>query len=62
MSRLILIDSVGLNIKPAWDTDLFVPTSPQQLDELDALLMPNPPTIPPFIARDYLRISAATDG
>ena len=53
--RLILIDSVGLNIKPTWDTNLFVPTSPQELDELDALLMPNPPPIPLFIARDYLR-------
>ncbi len=55
VSRLIIIDSVGLNIKPTWNTDLFVPTSPEQLDQLDALLMPNPPTIPPFIARDYLR-------
>jgi pimeloyl-ACP methyl ester carboxylesterase len=55
VSRLILIDSVGLNIKPLWDTNLFVPTSPQELAELDALLMPNPPPIPPFIARDLLR-------
>jgi pimeloyl-ACP methyl ester carboxylesterase len=57
VSRLILIDSVGLNIKPAWDTGLFTPTSPQQLDELDALLMPNPPAIPAFMVRDILRIS-----
>jgi pimeloyl-ACP methyl ester carboxylesterase len=57
VSRLMLIDSVGLNINPAWDTNLFVPTSPQELAELDALLMPHPPPIPPFIARDYLRIS-----
>jgi len=56
VSRLILIDSVGLNIKPTWDTNLFVPTSTRQLDQLDALLMPNPPAIPAFIARDYLRI------
>jgi len=55
VSHLILIDSAGLNIKPTWDTNLFVPTSPAQLDQLDALLMPNPPTIPPFIAGDYLR-------
>ncbi len=55
VSSLILIDSVGLNIKPKWDTNLFVPTSYQELDELDALLMPNPPQIPPFVARDYLR-------
>jgi pimeloyl-ACP methyl ester carboxylesterase len=58
VSKLILFDSAGLSIKPAWNTGLFTPTSPQQLDELDALLMPNPPAIPPFIARDYLRISA----
>lgn len=58
VSKLILFDSAGLDIKPAWDTGLFTPTSTQQLDELDALLMPNPPAIPPFIARDYLRISA----
>ena len=56
VSRLILIDSVGLNIKPSWDTNLFVPASPQELDELEALLMPRPPSIPPFIANDYLRI------
>jgi pimeloyl-ACP methyl ester carboxylesterase len=55
VSRLILIDSVGLNIKPLWDTNLFVPTSYQELAELDGLLMPNPPPIPPFIARDFLR-------
>jgi len=28
VSRLILIDSVGLNIKPAWDTELFTPPRP----------------------------------
>ena len=56
VSRLIIIDSVGLNIKPTWNTNLFVPTSYQELAELDALLMPNPPPIPPFVARDYLRI------
>lgn len=54
--RLILIDSVGLNIKPTWNTNLFVPTTSRELDELDALLMPNPPSIPPFVARDYLRL------
>lgn len=55
VSRLILIDSVGLNIKPLWNTNLFVPTSYRELNELSALLMSNPPQIPPFVARDYLR-------
>jgi len=57
VGKLILIDSVGLNIEPAWDTGLFTPTSPQQLDKLDALLMPNPPVVPAFMVRDILRIS-----
>jgi pimeloyl-ACP methyl ester carboxylesterase len=57
VGKLILIDSVGLNIKPSWNTNLFVPTSYQELAELDALLMPHPQPIPPFIARDILRIS-----
>ncbi|MGB8031256.1 MAG: alpha/beta fold hydrolase [Terracidiphilus sp.] len=57
VGKLMLIDSVGLNIKPTWDTRLFTPTSPQQLDQLDALLMPNPPAVPAFMARDILRIS-----
>jgi pimeloyl-ACP methyl ester carboxylesterase len=55
--RLILFDSVGLNEKPAWDTDLFTPTTPAELDQLEALLMPHPPKIPGFIAQDALRVS-----
>ncbi len=57
VDRLMIFDSVGLDVKPAWDTALFTPTSPRQLAELNALLMPNPPPIPAFIARDILRIS-----
>jgi len=55
--RLMLFDAVGLNIKPTWDVRLFTPTSAQQLEELDALLMPNPPRIPSFLVRDILRVS-----
>ena len=55
--RLILIDSAGLAELPTWDTRLFTPTTPAELDQLDALLMPNPPAIPGFIARDILRVS-----
>ncbi len=55
--RLILIDSAGLNEVPAWDIRLFTPTTPVELDELDALLMPHPPKVPGFIARDILRVS-----
>jgi len=55
--RLILMEAVGIDEKPAWDTRLFTPTSPAELDQLDALLMPNPPKIPDFVARDILRVS-----
>ena len=55
--RLILIDAIGIDEKPVWDTRLFTPTTPAELDQLDALLMPNPPEVPAYVARDILRIS-----
>jgi pimeloyl-ACP methyl ester carboxylesterase len=55
--RLMLFDSAGLFEKPKWDTRLFTPETPAELDQLDALLMPRPPRIPGFIARDVLRVS-----
>jgi pimeloyl-ACP methyl ester carboxylesterase len=53
----MLFDSVGIYQKPAWDTRLFTPTTPAELDQLDKLLMPNPPRVPGFVAQDILRIS-----
>jgi pimeloyl-ACP methyl ester carboxylesterase len=55
--RLMLFDSAGLYEKPAWDTRLFTPVSDTDLNQLDALLMPNPPKVPEFIAEDILRRS-----
>jgi pimeloyl-ACP methyl ester carboxylesterase len=55
--RLMLFDSAGIYEKPGWDTRLFTPATPADLDQLDALLMPHPPKVPGFIARDILRIS-----
>jgi len=57
VARLMLFDSVGLNIQPTWNTNLFTPKDATQLNELDALLMPDPPTIPGYVARDILRRS-----
>ncbi len=57
VKRLILFDSVGLHEKPAWDTRLFTPETPAELDLLDALLMPIPPPVPAFVAQDILRTS-----
>ena len=53
----MLFDAVGLYEKPDWDTRLFTPTTPAELDQLDALLMPHPPQVPGFVARDILRVS-----
>jgi pimeloyl-ACP methyl ester carboxylesterase len=55
--KLMLFDSAGLYEKPTWNTDLFMPVSAVELDQLDALLMPHPPTVPGFIAQDILRTS-----
>lgn len=53
--RLMLFDSAGLYAKPEWDTRLFTPTDARQIGELDALLMPHPPWVPGFVARDIVR-------
>ncbi len=55
--RLMLFDSAGLFVLPTWNPGLFTPQSPAELDQLDVLLMPDPPTVPGFVARDILRIS-----
>jgi pimeloyl-ACP methyl ester carboxylesterase len=55
--RLMLFDSAGIYEKPAWDTRLFTPTTPGELDQLEALLMPHPPKIPGFVVKDILRVS-----
>jgi pimeloyl-ACP methyl ester carboxylesterase len=55
--RLMLFDSAGLFVLPTWDTNLFTPNSPAQLDQLDVLLMPHPPHVFGFVARDILRVS-----
>lgn len=61
VSRLILFDAAGLYAAPSWNTGLFTPANAAELDQLEALLMPNPPRTPSFVARDILRL-ARTDG
>jgi pimeloyl-ACP methyl ester carboxylesterase len=55
--RLMIFDSAGLQVKPDWDTNLFMPKTAAQLDQLEALLMPKPLPIPSFVANDLLRNS-----
>jgi pimeloyl-ACP methyl ester carboxylesterase len=55
--RLMLFDSAGLYVKPDWDIRLFTPISPAELEKFDALLMPHPPQLPVFVAKDILRTS-----
>jgi pimeloyl-ACP methyl ester carboxylesterase len=57
VKRLMLFDSAGLDVKPAWDTGLFTPVNRAELDELNALLIPRPPRVPAYVARDILRNS-----
>ena len=55
--RLILFDSAGIKEMPVWDTRLFTPVTPAEVDQLEVLLMPHPPRIPDFVAQDLLRNS-----
>lgn len=58
VTRLILMDSAGLKIPPAWNTNLFTPKTPAELAQLNALLTPHPPAMPKFVAQDILRVSS----
>ena len=57
VSRLVLIDSAGIYWRPDWDTNLFVPQTPAELDQLEALLTPHPAMIPGFVARNIILVS-----
>jgi len=57
VQQLMLFDSAGLFVLPKWDIALFTPRSDAEVARLDALLMPNPPKVPHFVAKDILRVS-----
>jgi pimeloyl-ACP methyl ester carboxylesterase len=59
VNRLVLMDSAGLKMPPSWNTHLFTPTTPAELNQLHALLMPHPPALPRFVAQDMIRLSAS---
>lgn len=53
--RVVVYDSAGIYFKPAFDPVLFHPTTLAQAEQLLALLTPQAPWIPRFIARDMVR-------
>ena len=57
VTRLMLFDSAGIFVLPKWDIRLFTPTTAAELDQLNVLLMPHPPRVPGFVARDIVRVS-----
>ncbi|MFZ0746565.1 MAG: alpha/beta fold hydrolase [Terracidiphilus sp.] len=57
VQRLMLFDSAGISERPTWNTQLFTPTTPEELQQFYALLMPNPPKMPGFVANAILRSS-----
>jgi pimeloyl-ACP methyl ester carboxylesterase len=57
VKRLMLFDTVGIAARPQWNTGLFTPANVGELEQLEALLMPNPPNVPAFISADLLRAS-----
>ncbi len=61
VSRLMLFDAGGLDVKPAWDTRLFAPGTPAQLNQLFALLMPHPPKVSIFAAWVILHVRHGND-
>jgi pimeloyl-ACP methyl ester carboxylesterase len=55
--RLVLMDSAGLKVPPKWDTKIFTPTTPDELNQLHAMLTPDPKPMPKFVVEDMLRLS-----
>ena len=51
VDRLVLYDSAGIYFPATFDASLFTPHDQQGLDHLTAMLEPEPPKLPPFVAR-----------
>jgi pimeloyl-ACP methyl ester carboxylesterase len=55
VSRLMLFDSAGMNFKLSFDPAVFTPQTPEQVDQLMHLVMPDPPKIPRFVKQAIVR-------
>jgi len=60
VERLMVFDPAGIKEAPAWNTTLFTPTSPDEVNQLNVLLNPNPKPVPVYVANDIVRISNRT--
>ncbi len=56
--HLMLFDSAGLHVHPKWDTQIFTPSTADELERLHRILEPDPMPIPGFLARGILRACA----
>jgi len=61
VDRLALYDSAGVYFPRTFDADLFLPTDAAELNHLSAMLMPNPPAMPSFVAHAAVRKLLAND-
>ena len=55
VERLVMMDSAGFAFETSFDTALFTPKTPAEVDALLALLMPNPEPLPTFVKEDFVR-------
>ena len=61
LRRLMLFNSAGLRYELDWDTNVFVPDTPEKLHGLNQLLLPHSASLPGFVARAVMR-EAQRDG
>jgi pimeloyl-ACP methyl ester carboxylesterase len=57
VSRLLLFDSAGMNFTLSFDRELFTPETNEQVDQLMALVTPDPPRVPKFLKSAFVRES-----
>jgi pimeloyl-ACP methyl ester carboxylesterase len=57
VTRLMLFDSAGMAFKLSFDSALFTPQTPEEVNQLMALVTPHPPKVPEFLARAFIRRS-----
>jgi pimeloyl-ACP methyl ester carboxylesterase len=55
VERLMLFDSAGIRFDIDFDPEIFWADTPAKLDDLNTWLLPKPPHIPGFLARDMVR-------